>query len=126
MHLDVYLVISVHYVLFITWEGTESIHGRETPVTLCLVSLKIQGSYGGFWCLSETVLRSVVLVHYTAQHRLRHTAQRLKNVVSAFASLHNEATVASSVRYFHLMAVGSILELAKLGSSKAAFTLLSH
>lgn len=44
-------------------------------------------------------------------------------LVSAFATLHNEDTVASTVWYFHLMVVGSILEQAQLGPSKAAFTL---
>lgn len=122
----------MHYVLFILdfSLGRHRKHSwKRDPVTLCLFFLKMQGSYGGFSCLSETVLGSVVLVHYTTQHRVRHTTQELRNVVSAFASLHslyNEAMVASSVWYFHLMAVGSILELAKLGSSKAAFTLLSH
>ncbi len=57
---------------------------------------------------------------------VRPTTQGLKNLINAFANLHNEAMVASTVWYFHLMAVGSILEQAKLGSSKAAFALWSH
>lgn len=56
----------------------------------------------------------------TIQHRVRRTTQGLKNLVNALASLLNEATVASSVWYFDLMAQ------ARLDPSKAAFTLFSH
>lgn len=79
---------------------------------------------GAFMRRSQEASSLSIIQHNT----VRHTAQGLKNLVSALAGLHNEAAAASSVHGVFIFD-GSRLNIgagAKSGPSKAAFTLLSH